>query len=171
MVIVVMGPAGSGKSTVGRALARAIGWRFLDADDIHSAENIARIRRGHPLTDAERAPWLHAVGREIATAVQHRTSLVVACSALRTMYRDALRPANAPEHAVRFVYLKVSASELARRLSARIDHFAPPNVLGSQLSTLEEPAAHETDTVTIDGERRVEEVVTAIRSVTFRNTR
>jgi gluconokinase len=170
MVLVVIGPAGSGKSTVGSALARTLGWRFVDADALHAPENVARLRRGESLTDEQRAPWLAAVAREIVKAVRHDSSLVVACSALRRAYRDTLRPAHAPPQAVRFVYLKVSASELARRLRTRADHFAPPALLASQLATLEEPAPQEEDTLTVDAEHTVDTVVTAIASLTLRRT-
>jgi gluconokinase len=170
MVIVVIGPAGSGKSTVGSALARTLGWRFVDADTLHSNANVARLRRGESLTDAQRSPWLEAVAGEITSAIRQHRSLVVACSALRRAYRETLRPANAPAHAVRFVYLKVSASELARRLATRADHFAPPALLASQLATLEEPAEHEVDAATVDAEQSVDTVVDAIAALTLRGT-
>jgi carbohydrate kinase (thermoresistant glucokinase family) len=163
MVIVVIGPAGSGKSTVGRALARVLGWRFIDADSRHSPDNVARIGRGEALTDEQRQPWLDAIADEIAAAVRARRPLVVACSALRRSYRAALVRCNPSHDAVRFVYLRVSRSELAERLASRVGHFAPPVLLTSQLATLEEPSVSERGVHTVDGEQPVDDVVAAIR--------
>jgi gluconokinase len=162
MVIVVMGPAGSGKSTVGRALATILGWRFVDADTLHSPGNLARIGRGDALTDVDRGPWLDAVAHEIDTAVRSRTPLVVACSALRQSHRTTLRRSRLPDDSVRFIYLKVSAAGLARRLRTRV-HFASPTLLASQLTTLEEPTADEADAFTVNGEQPVEHVIGSIR--------
>jgi gluconokinase len=136
-VLIVMGPSGSGKSTLGRALARALGARFLDADDSHTAEAKAKMSRGEPLTDADREPWL----KNLAAAIQPSLagtdkSAVLACSALRERYRQVLNTDNA---AVRLVYLSVPRAELARRLEMRTGHFAGPNLLESQLATLEVP--------------------------------
>ena len=158
-----MGPAGSGKSTVGTALAASLGWRFLDADTLHSAENVARIRRGDALSDKERAPWLRAVADEIAHASAGRTPLVVACSALRKRYRQTLRPRGESSKTVRFVYLEVSAAELARRLETRTSHFATAGILPTQLSVWEEPDSDEPDSVRVDGEQPPAEVIGAIR--------
>jgi gluconokinase len=165
-VVVVMGPAGAGKTTVGLALAEALGWRFRDADDFHAPESVARMRRGEALTDAHRTPWLDAlrarVGDDVAEAARGGAGAVLACSALRRAYRDALVPAAAPAGAVRFVYLRVSAAALAARLSSRVDHFAPAALLESQLATLEEPGTEE-GALVVDGERPVAEVVAAVR--------
>jgi carbohydrate kinase (thermoresistant glucokinase family) len=158
-----MGPAGSGKSTVGAALAASLEWRFLDADTLHSAENIARIRRGDALGDRERAPWLRAVAFEIAQASGRREPLVVACSALRKRYRQTLRLHGKASDAVRFVYLDVSAAELARRLQRRTNHFATAAILPTQLSAWENPDADEHDIVRVDGEQPPAEVIAAIR--------
>src|SRR5947209_887941 len=118
-----MGAAGAGKSTVGAALSRALGWRFVEGDDYHSAGNIAKMRSGVPLTDADRAPWLAAVHAVIAAAIDRRESLVVACSALQERYRNALR---AGRRHVRFVYLKADEATLRERLIVRTGHFAGP---------------------------------------------
>jgi gluconokinase len=158
-----MGPAGSGKSTVGTALAASLGWRFLDADTLHSPENVARIRRGDALSDGERAPWLRAVAEEIAQASDRREPLVVACSALRKPYRERLRPHRKSSDAVRFVYLEVSPAELARRLETRTNHFAPPQLLPTQLAALEEPAPEEADVMTVNGEQPPRQIVEVIR--------
>jgi gluconokinase len=155
-VIVLMGVAGAGKTTVGRRLAASLGWPFADADDYHPAENVARMRRGEPLTDAERAPWLAALAALVGDHVRRDVPLVLACSALRHASRDVLAPAT-------FVYLRVSPAVLAERLATRAGHFAPPALLDSQLATLE-PPDHEPDTITVDGERSPDELVAGIRA-------
>src|SRR5947208_10062384 len=108
-----MGVAGAGKTTIGRALADELGWRFIDGDDWHTPPAIAKMRRGIALTDADRAPWLEALHGFIAAALDRRAHLVLACSALHERYRVALRGALEP---VRFVYLKADEATLRRRL-------------------------------------------------------
>jgi gluconokinase len=132
--VVVMGVSGSGKTTVGIALAAALDVRFMDADDLHPPSNLEKMAGGAPLTDADRWPWLDAVG-----AVLTSGPVVVACSALRRTYRDHLRSA-AP--ALRLVHLHGSRQLLAERMGHR-DHFMPVALLDSQLETLEAPAADE----------------------------
>jgi gluconokinase len=134
--VVVMGPSGSGKSLVGAALAARLGARFVDADDLHPAANVAKMRAGTPLVDADREPWLDAVGLVLADTA---ASVVIACSALRRVYRDRLLAA-APN--ARFVELVVDRQELADRMSRR-DHFMPPALLDSQLELLEPLASDE----------------------------
>jgi gluconokinase len=134
MVIVVMGAAGAGKTTVGRALAQNLGWRFVDADDLHPRENVEKMARDQPLTDEDREPWLRAVGRTISHATETNESMVLACSALKREYRRVL---DLP--GTRFVYLRASRTLLEQRLAARRRHFAGPGLLGSQLAALEEP--------------------------------
>jgi gluconokinase len=136
MVIVVMGPAGSGKSTVGRALAAALGWTFVDGDDHHSAANVQIMREGHPLHDRERLPWLRELHAIIARAMDRREAAVIACSALKASYRDLLR---GDLRQVRFVYLHADRSLLRSRLERRAHHFAGPDLLDSQLEDLEPP--------------------------------
>ena len=163
MVIVLIGPAGAGKTTVGIALAHALGWRFVDADDFHSPENRARLARGDALSDADRAPWLASLREEIERAVEKGESLVLACSALKRSYREALRPRSArAAEQVRFVYLKATPERLDTRLRSRVGHFAPPELLASQLATLEEPAPAE-GVLTVDAERPVADLVAGIR--------
>nr|WP_315267650.1 gluconokinase [Microbacterium lemovicicum] len=128
--IVVMGVSASGKSTVGLALAAALGCAFTDADDLHPAANLAKMAGGTPLTDEDRWPWLTAVGRALADADR----IVVACSALRRVYRDRIREA-APD--AFFVFLDADASVLHARIAARTGHFMPPELLDSQLALLE----------------------------------
>ncbi|MDQ0464010.1 gluconokinase [Caulobacter ginsengisoli] len=127
-----MGVAGSGKSTLGAALAGRLGWPFQDGDDLHPAANIARMAAGTPLTDADRAPWLAAVADWIAGHPQG----VVACSALKRAYRDRL---GAP----RLVYLRGEPDLIARRLEARRAHFFAPDLLASQFADLEPPGPDE----------------------------
>ena len=125
-----MGATGVGKTTVGRALAERLRVPFLDADDLHPASNVERMRRGEPLADEHRWPWLDAVGRWLA---EHPDG-VAACSALRRSYRDRLRAA-APD--VRFLHLLGGADVLDARLQRRTDHFMPASLVASQLDTLE----------------------------------
>jgi len=135
-----MGVSGSGKSTIGRALADRLGWRFIDGDDLHPAANVAKMRAGHPLDDADRAPWLAAIAAQIDCWVAAQTPGVMTCSALKRRYRDVIigdRPA------VRLVFLDGSPALIADRLASRIGHFMPASLLRSQLATLEPPAADE----------------------------
>jgi carbohydrate kinase (thermoresistant glucokinase family) len=137
VVIVLMGVAGSGKTTVGRELARQLGWRLIDADDLHSERNRSKMRRGEPLTDQDRQPWLAAVHAEIGRAVSRREHLIVACSALKERYRQTLR-GGMPT--IRFVYLEAERALLRRRLETRGGHYAGPDLLASQLEDLEPPS-------------------------------
>lgn len=156
MVLILMGPAGAGKSTVGRALAQEIGWRFVDADDYHSATSVEKMRRGEALTDADRAGWLRALHEVLAGATSRGQNLVLACSALKHAYRDAL--AGGLDNAA-FVYLRTPASVLRARLETRPDHFADERLLPQQLATLEEPE----EALTVDATRTPEEIVATIR--------
>ena len=131
-LICVMGVSASGKSTVGIALAEALGVPFEDADSLHSEANRAKMNAGTPLTDDDRWPWLDAVGERFGAASE--TGLAMACSALRREYRDRIRAA-AP--GVVFVHLTGAPELLASRADARTDHFMPASLLESQLATLE----------------------------------
>ncbi|MDQ6523620.1 gluconokinase [Nocardioides sp. LHD-245] len=131
-LLVVMGVSGSGKSTVGAAIARRIGVPFADADGIHPPDNIAKMAAGTPLDDADRLPWLQLVGRWLAD--HDESGGVISCSALRVVYRDLLR-AHAPR--VRFLHLHGTRGSIARRLAGRAGHFMPPALLDSQLADLE----------------------------------
>ncbi|MGC6465368.1 MAG: gluconokinase [Akkermansiaceae bacterium] len=128
--IVVMGVCGSGKSTVGTLLAERINGVFLDGDDFHPPENVAKMRAGTPLDDDDRKGWLEALAREIREA---KEPTVIACSALKESYRDILSGAE-------FIFLNGSEELLAERLAARQNHYMPPGLLRSQLETLEAPA-------------------------------
>jgi gluconokinase len=157
-IIVLMGPAGAGKTTIGIVLARSLGWRFLDADDFHSPENIDRMRRGIPLTDADREPWLRAMREALTEALASTTNVVLACSALKEQYRRDLIPDGA-EASVRFVYLRAPEHVLRERLAKRSGHYAGPALLKSQLATLEEPA----DALWVDASCDPQEIVARIR--------
>jgi carbohydrate kinase (thermoresistant glucokinase family) len=137
VVIVVMGVSGSGKSSHGRALADALGWDYADGDDHHPPENIALMSAGTPLTDAHRAPWLAVLRAEIERRLREERPLVLACSALRQAYRDALW-ADRPR--MRLVFLDGPRELLASRLEGRSGHFMPAALLDSQLAALERPA-------------------------------
>lgn len=137
-LVVVMGVAGCGKSTVAAALADALGGAALDGDDFHPPENIAKMARGEPLTDADRWPWLDRV----AAAMRDTPGLVFCgCSALRRAYRDRLR-AGAGEP-VLFLHLAGSRDLIAARMGARTGHFMPLSLLDSQFATLEPPGPDE----------------------------
>ena len=135
-----MGVVGAGKTTVGLLLAQKLGWRFADADDFHSAGNVAKMRSGTPLTDADRLPWLQAIATQIDQWRSSAVHGVVTCSALRRSYRDLLI-GNRPD--VRLVYLRGEQALIGDRLAARHAHFMPASLLESQFATLEEPAPEE----------------------------
>jgi len=157
-IIVLMGPAGAGKTTVGLALAHSLGWRFLDADDFHSPANVEKMRHGIGLTDSDRAPWLAAMHDALEHTLAGDTSVVLACSALKEQYRQALTPASAGPR-IRFVYLHADAAVLRERLAHRTGHYAGPQLLASQLETLEEPR----DALWVDASRPPAEIVSRIR--------
>jgi gluconokinase len=135
-VIIVMGVAGSGKTTVGELLATKLGWQFADADDFHSAANVQKMHDGIALTDEDRLPWLQTLGLEIRRWLQAGVGTVLACSALRENYRHYLHTDDA---GVKTVYLKGSYDLLAQRLENRQGHFMKAQMLRSQFLTLEEP--------------------------------
>jgi gluconokinase len=162
-VIVVMGVAGSGKSTVAKALAAELSATFLDADDFHSPTNVAKMARGEALTDEDREGWLAALRARIEGALAHEERAVLACSALKRVYREKLgvgRPG------VVLVYLKGSYELIRERVQHRTDHFFKEPMLASQFTALEEP----TDAIVVDaGESPgaiVREIVTALEKRT-----
>jgi gluconokinase len=131
-----MGVSASGKSTIAAALAVRMGWRFLDADDFHPPGNVAKMRTGVPLTDADRLPWLDDIRRELEGIAASGASAALACSALKKSYRDILRSVAAP---VRVVYLRATKDQLVERIVDRGAHFFSPALLDSQFAALEEP--------------------------------
>ena len=164
IVIVVMGVSGSGKTTVGRALADELHYAFAEGDKFHSAANIAKMKGGVPLDDADRAPWLESLNRFVRQRAAEGVPTVLTCSALRRAYRDTLRNGTTPEQ-VRFVYLRADRTTLARRLKQRKGHYMPTSLLDSQLETLEEP--DDSEALIIDADRPVVEIVTEIRRSLF----
>lgn len=151
--IVLMGVAGCGKSAVGAALAARLGAVYLDGDDLHPPENIAKMSRGEPLSDADRWPWLTLVGRKLADP---DGILILGCSALRRRYRDHIRKeAGVP---VIFVHLAGSRALIAARMAARAGHFMPTSLIDSQFAALEPPDPDES-AVTVDIDRPLERIV------------
>src|SRR5262245_464823 len=158
-VIVVMGVAGSGKTTVATALAVSLGWRFVDADEHHSAANVAKMARGEPLTDADRWPWLDELHAIIEASLADGPSMVLACSALKASYRARL--AGGAGGRVRFVYLAGTPELFRARLTQRPGHFMKPGMLESQFAALEPP----TDALELDAALPVATIVARIRAV------
>jgi len=142
MIVVIMGVSGSGKSTVGAALARELGWTLIDADDLHPPANVAKMAAGIPLTDDDRWPWLDRIVDEMRRALAGNGHAVIACSALREVYRTRLARAGD----VRFVHLAGDYATIAERLASRSHRYMPATLLDSQFAALEPPA----DAITID---------------------
>ncbi len=156
--LIVMGVAGSGKTTAADNLARVLGWPVAEADDFHPAANIEKMSSGIPLTDEDRWPWLAAL-RDWMTANAHEgLSTIVTCSALKRSYRDLLTQA---EGRVRFVHLRAPRAELEDRMSHRAGHFMPTSLLTSQVATLE-PLEGDEDGVVVDSRPTPEETLTAV---------
>lgn len=139
---VVMGVSGSGKSSIGAAFARALGVPFVEGDEYHPPENVARMASGIPLTDNDRLGWLRSLGARIHEARDTGTGLVISCSALKRTYRDILRD-EAGTPALQFIFLRGPRPLLAERLAGRRGHFMAPSLLDSQIATLEEPSPDE----------------------------
>jgi gluconokinase len=157
-LIVVMGVTGSGKSTVGMALAERLAVPFGDADDFHSAANVAKMASGVPLDDSDRLPWLRAIGTWLAAHAT--TGAVASCSALKRSYRDVLRE-SAP--AVRFVHLRGDPATARLRVAGRPGHFMPASLVASQFAALEELQSDE-DGLVLDFARPVGEIVDEVAS-------
>lgn len=135
MIVVVMGVAGVGKTTVGRLLATQLDWKFADADTYHSPENIKKMASGIPLSDADREPWLRVLRQTIQSWIANKENVVLACSALKESYRQYL----SVDSAVRFVYLSGSFPLIEERIRQRTGHYMHGELLESQFETLEEP--------------------------------
>jgi gluconokinase len=161
MIVIVMGVTGAGKTTIGRALATALGGEFHDGDDLHSAASKLKMHRGIALDDSDRAPWLAAIRRLIEAMLSQGRDGVVACSALKQSYRDEIV---VDPNAVKIVYLKGSKELIAARLRNRGAHFMNPDLLQSQFDTLEEPR----DAIVVDiaaaPEAIVNEIVAGLES-------
>jgi carbohydrate kinase (thermoresistant glucokinase family) len=150
-----MGVSGSGKTTIGRALATRLGWSFEEGDALHPPENIAKMRAGQPLTDADRAPWLSAIAARIDEWRQRSESGVITCSALKRSYRQVII---GDRREVRLVYLSGSRELIAERMSERHDHFMPASLLDSQFETLEPPGPEESP-ITVSVDQPIETIV------------
>ncbi len=137
MVILLMGVSGSGKTTIGEMLAQKQHWQFKDADDFHSQANKDKMQRGEALTDADRRPWLELLRQEIDRDLQANIDLILACSALKSTYREVLTDNS---DRVKFVYLKGAFELIQQRSIERHGHFMNPDLLRSQFDDLEEPA-------------------------------
>lgn len=158
--VILMGVTGSGKTTIGKLLARDLGCRFFDADDYHPAGNIKKMRAGIPLTDEDRLPWLDRLCSVIRDELRAGRSLVLACSALRERYRERLSQAELIAGQIRFVLLQVSAETAIARVRGRQDHYMPPTLVQSQFDTLEPPAS----AMIVDAESEAAEVARQIKS-------
>jgi gluconokinase len=157
MIVVMMGVTGSGKTTIGELLAERLGAEFADADDFHPLTNKQKMAAGHPLTDADREPWLEELNRLLCRWLEAGKSGVLACSALKASYRTILE-SGLPEGAVTFVLLEGAKELIAQRLAHRTHEYMNPNLLDSQLATLETPS----DALCIVNDRSPDEVVNQI---------
>ncbi|WP_392480780.1 gluconokinase [Nostoc sp. C110] len=157
MIIIVMGVSGSGKTTIGKLLADSLGWEFSDADSFHSLENVEKMRRGIPLTEADRMPWLQDLQAAIKHWLQENKNVVLACSALKDSYRQFL--VSDSDH-TKLVYLKGSYELIQIRLKERSNHYMSEKLLNSQFDTLEEPL----DTISMDVAQPPQIIVQNIRT-------
>jgi gluconokinase len=157
VILVVMGVSGSGKSTVGKLLAHELGWTFIEGDDYHPAANVEKMRRGIPLDDQDRRPWLDAIRHRLDEAHNRGENIVLACSALKHAYQHYL--AHFPPGSLRYVYLSGSEELIRERLAKRTGHFMNPVLLHSQFETLEPPGG----ALVVDVTPSPEAIVAAIR--------
>jgi gluconokinase len=158
--VVLMGVSGSGKTTVGEALAKSLAMPFIEADDLHPKSNREKMAAGIALTDADRWPWLDAMGDKMESVRREGHGVIATCSALKRIYRDRLRAkVTGP---LLFVLLDSPREVLAARMAGRKGHFMPPALLTSQLATLEKPAPDETGVIVMDGTMPVAELAAAI---------
>lgn len=160
MVILVMGVTGAGKTTVGKLLARRLGWIFLDADDFHSSANREKMHRGIPLSEADRGPWLEAIHDELLRRNGEGQDIALACSALKRAYRDTL----SADLKMKVVFLRGSPEQLRHNLAARQHHFAGEDLVPSQLATLEEPSDALVEDISLPPEEIVERICSHLGS-------
>jgi gluconokinase len=158
-MIIIFGVSGAGKTTVGKLLARELGWRFIEADDFHPAANIEKMRSGHPLTDEDRWPWLDYLRKQIERSLSAGENAVLACSALKRAYRDRLRVSDE----VKFVFLRGDYALVEPQLRSRHAHFMNAALLQSQFDDLEEPQPDE-NVLTIEVGRTPQEIVEEIKT-------
>lgn len=157
-VLVVMGVSGAGKTTLGLAIAERLGWPFKEGDELHPPANVAKMKAGHPLTDADRGPWLAAIAAWIDAWLAVGQSGVITCSALKRAYRERLDAGRPP---VTFVFIRLSEAATAARIGGRKGHFMPASLLASQFADLEPPGADE-PVVIVDGAAPVPAQVDAV---------
>jgi gluconokinase len=148
--IILMGVSGSGKSSVGQEVSRRLGMKFIDGDDLHPRANIQKMGAGHPLSDADRAPWLERIRDAAYSLFQKNEQGIIVCSCLKRAYRDSLRDGNP---SLQFLFLEGDFDLILTRMLARAGHFMPVSLLQSQFETLEQPQPDEQDVlrVQIDG--------------------
>jgi gluconokinase len=158
MILIVAGVAGCGKTTVGELIAARLGWTFAEGDDFHPESNVAKMKSGLPLTDEDRWPWLAAIGAWIDTCLRTGQSAVVACSALKRSYREALLTGR---DQVVMAFLSVSWADDEERVLARKGHFFAEPLLGSQFEILEVPEAEDRVHLITTGDRRADQIAAA----------
>ena len=158
VVAIIFGVSGAGKTTVGKLLARELGWKFYEADDFHPQSNIEKMKSGHPLNDQDRQPWLTSLRELIERCLDAGENAVLACSALKRKYRSQLR---VNDH-VKFVFLRGDKSRVAKQLEKRRGHFMNPKLLDSQFADLEEPEADE-GVITVEIGRSPPELIEEIK--------
>jgi gluconokinase len=159
VIVIVFGVSGAGKTTIGKLLAKRLDWRFLEADDFHQRVNVEKMRKGLPLTDEDRWPWLKLVRQQIERSLAAKENAVLACSALKRKYRERLRVSND----VKFVLLRGDYALIEKQLHNRRGHFMNPDLLRSQFADLEEAELDE-DVLTIELGRTPEELVEEIKA-------
>jgi len=159
VIVIIFGVAGAGKTTVGKLLARELGWRFIEADDFHPSGNIEKMRSGHPLNDKDRWPWLERVRQQIERSLSAGENAVLVCSALRRTYRDRLHVSNE----IKFVFLRGDHALVEKQLHNRRGHFMNTNLLQSQFDDLEEPQSDE-NALTIQLGPTPQEIVEEIKT-------
>ena len=159
MIVIVFGVSGAGKTTIGKLLAKRLGWRFLEADDFHPRVNVEKMHNGLALTDEDRLPWLKLLREQIERSLAAKENAVLACSALKRKYRERLRVSDN----VKFVLLRGDYALIEKQLHSRRGHFMNLDLLRSQFADLEEPKSDE-DAVTIELGRAPEELVEEIKT-------
>jgi gluconokinase len=159
VIVIVFGVSGAGKTTIGKLLSHELDWHFYEADDFHSRANIEKMRRGVPLTDEDRWPWLERLREEINRLVAAGENAVVACSALKRAYRYRLRVSDE----VKFLFLRGDFALVQKQLRSRRSHFMNPDLLQSQFDDLEEPKPDE-DVLTIELGRSPQKLVEEIKT-------
>ena len=157
MIIILMGVSGAGKTTVGKLLATSLDWQFSDADDFHSLENVEKMRRRSPLTEADRVPWLQVLQTALKQWLQENKNVVLACSVLKDSYRRFLL---IDRDRIQLVYLKGSYQLIQKRLQERPNHYMSEQLLESQFNTLEAPL----DALIIEVTQSPQMIVQIIRS-------